>query len=164
MIRSEGTIRSEENEETMSLQRSIADIGFKVVSGSHRALLRLSGGRILRSAFGMPVVELHTIGRVTGTPRVTMLTSPVYDENRVVVVASKGGDDRNPQWYGNLTANPDVEIRIGGQLRQLRARTASAEEKEEIWPQIISAYRGYAGYQKKTGRDIPVVICEARPV
>jgi deazaflavin-dependent oxidoreductase (nitroreductase family) len=156
-------IRSEENEETMSLQRSITDIGFRVLNESHRALLRLSGGRILRSAFGMPVVELHTIGRVTGTSRVTMLTSPVHDENRVVLVASKGGDDRNPQWYGNLTANPDVEIRIGGQLRKLRARTASTEEKEEIWPQIIGAYRGYAGYQNKTGRDIPVVICEPGP-
>ena len=61
-----------------------------------------------------------------------MLTSPIHDENRVVLVASKYGDDRNPQWYGNLTANPDVEILIDGQRRELRARTASADERNEL--------------------------------
>ena len=75
----------------------------------------------------------------------------------------EGGDDRHPQWYGNLTANPDVEITIRGETRKLRARTATPAEKAELWPQIVSAYKGYGGYQKKTDRDIPVVICEPRP-
>jgi deazaflavin-dependent oxidoreductase (nitroreductase family) len=92
-----------------------------------------------------------------------MLTSPVHDENRVVLVASKGGDDRDPQWYGNLTANPDVEVTIKGVTRPMRARTASDAEKAELWPQIVGAYKGYAGYQEKTDRNIPVVICEPRP-
>src|ERR1700677_4655972 len=127
----------------MSLQRSITDIGFKVLNEAHRATLRLSGGRIGRSGYGMSVVELHTVGRKTGQARVTVLTSPVHDEDRVLLVASKFGDDRNPQWYGNLTANPDVEIVIEGQRRQLRARTASAEERRELWPQILVAYKGY---------------------
>ena len=147
----------------MSLQQTITDIGGKVMSRSHRTILRLSGGKILNSAFGMPAVELHTIGRTTGKKRSTMLTSPVHDDNRVVLVASKGGDDRDPQWYGNLTANPDVEITIGGVTRPFRARTATAEEKSELWPQIVSAYKGYGGYQEKTQRNIPVVICEPRP-
>jgi deazaflavin-dependent oxidoreductase (nitroreductase family) len=147
----------------MSLQQSITDIGFKVVTESHRAILRLSGGRVLHAAFGMPVVELHTTGRKSGQPRVTLLTAPLHDENRVVLVASKGGDDRNPQWYGNLTVNPDVEIVLAGQRRELRARTASADERAELWPQIVAAYKGYGGYQEKTTRHIPVVICEARP-
>jgi deazaflavin-dependent oxidoreductase (nitroreductase family) len=147
----------------MSLQQTITDIGGKVMSRSHRTILRLSGGKILHSAFGMPAVELHTTGRLTGKPRSTMLTSPVHDDNRVVLVASKGGDDRDPQWYGNLTANPDVEITIGGVTRPYRARTASAEEKAELWPQIVGAYKGYGGYQEKTQRSIPVVICELRP-
>jgi len=133
------------------------------MSASHRFILRVSGGRILNTAFGMPAVELRTIGRKTGQQRATMLTSPVNDANRVVVVASKGGDDRHPQWYGNLTANPDVEIVIRGETRKLRARTATAEEKAELWPQIVKAYKGYGGYQEKTDRDIPVVICEPRP-
>ena len=147
----------------MSLQRSITDIGFKVLNELHRATLRLSGGRIGQSAYGMSVVELRTIGRKTGQTRVTVLTSPVHDDDRVLLVASKCGDDRNPQWYGNLTANPDVEILIDGQQRQLRARTASAEERQVLWPQILRAYKGYGGYQEKTDREIPVVICEPRP-
>ena len=147
----------------MNLQQSMTDIGFKVLSESHRALLRLSGGRILHTGFGMEVVELRTIGRKSGQTRVTMLASPLHDENRVVLVASKGGDDRNPQWYGNLTANPDVEIVIGGKTRKLRARTASAEERQELWPQIVAVYKGYDNYQDKTARHIPVIICEPRP-
>ena len=147
----------------MSLQRSLTDIGFKVLNETHRATLRLSGGRIGRSAYGMPVVELRTVGRKTGQTRVTVLTAPLHDENRVVLVASKGGNDRNPQWYGNLTANPDVEILIDGQRRELRARTASADERKELWAQILQVYKGYGGYQEKTGREIPVVICEPRP-
>lgn len=148
----------------MNWQQSLTDIGGKVMSQSHRAILRLSGGRVLGTAFGMPVVELRTIGRKTGQVRSTMLTSPVHDENRVVLVASKGGDDRHPQWYRNLTANPDVEIVMGGQTRRLRARTATVAEKAELWPQIVAAYKGYGGYQERTARDIPVVICEPRPV
>jgi len=144
----------------MSRRQTLTDLGFKLVSTTHRTLLRLSGGRILHSAYGMPVVELHTTGRKTGQTRVTMLTAPIYDATKVVLVASKGGDDRDPQWYRNLTAHPEVEILIEGKLRKLRARTASALEKAELWPQILSAYKGYGGYQGNTVRDIPVVICE----
>jgi deazaflavin-dependent oxidoreductase (nitroreductase family) len=147
----------------MSLQRSITDIGFKVLNELHRATLRLSGGRIGQSAYGMSVVELRTVGRKTGQTRVTVLTSPMHDGDRVLLVASKWGDDRNPQWYGNLAANPDVEILIDGQRRELRARTASAEERQVLWPQILQAYKGYDAYQEKTDREIPVVICEPRP-
>ena len=144
----------------MSLEHSVADLGLKLMGRAHRAILGLSRGRILRSAFGMPVVELRTTGRKTGRNRVTMLTTPVHDENRVVLVASKGGGDRDPEWYRNLVVNPDVEITIGGDARWLRARTASAEEKAVLWPQIVTAYKGYGRYQIKTERDIPVVICE----
>jgi deazaflavin-dependent oxidoreductase (nitroreductase family) len=147
----------------MSVQQTLNDLVTKNMSRTHRLILRVSGGRVLNSAFGMPAVELHTIGRVSGKERVTMLTSPVHDSERVVVVASKGGDDRDPEWYRNLSANPDVEIVIEGETRRLRARTASAEEKATLWPQIVAAYKGYGGYQKKTDRDIPVVICEPRP-
>ena len=65
-------------------------------------------------------------------------------------------------WYLNLVANPDVELTMNGTTRPMRARTASAEEKAALWPRITKVYRGYAGYQKRTGRDIPVIICEPR--
>jgi deazaflavin-dependent oxidoreductase (nitroreductase family) len=147
----------------MSLQRSITDIGFKVLNEIHRATLRLSGGRIGTKGYGMQVVELRTVGRKTGQTRATMLTSPLHDENRVLLVASKYGDDRNPQWYANLTANPDVEILIDGQRRELRARTATADQRKDLWAQILEVYKGYGAYQEKTDREIPVVICELRP-
>jgi deazaflavin-dependent oxidoreductase (nitroreductase family) len=147
----------------MSLPRSMTDIGFKVLNEIHRTTLRLSGGRIGNKGYGMQVVELRTVGRKTGRTRTTMLTSPLHDENRVLLVASKYGDDRNPQWYANLTANPDVEILMEGQRRELRARTAAAEERKELWAQILEVYKGYSAYQEKTDRQIPVVICEPRP-
>lgn len=111
----------------------------------------------------MPAVELHTIGRVSGIRRSTMLTSPVHGDGRWVLIASKGGDDRDPQWYRNLVANPDAELTVRGGLHEVRARTASPDEKAELWPQIVKANPGYARYQLKTAREIPVVICEERP-
>ncbi|MGW4634624.1 nitroreductase family deazaflavin-dependent oxidoreductase [Nocardia sp. NPDC004415] len=126
----------------------------------HRIILRVSGNRVLANPFGMPVVELHTVGRKSGQPRSCYLTSPVHDEQRVVLVASKGGDDRDPDWYRNLRATPEAELVIAGRRRKVRARTATSAEKAVLWPQITAAYKGYADYQKRTSRDIPVVICE----
>lgn len=110
----------------------------------------------------MPAVELHTIGRVSGLRRSTMLTSPVHRDGRWVLVASKGGDDRDPEWYLNLVANPDVELTVRGVTHDMTARTATPAEKAELWPQITKVNPGYAGYQRKTEREIPVVICEER--
>jgi deazaflavin-dependent oxidoreductase (nitroreductase family) len=146
----------------MSLQQQLADIGLKTISRVHRVILRTSNGRVLNSAFGMPVVELHTVGRKSGLPRSTMLTAPVLDGQRIVLVASKGGDDRDPEWYRNLMAHPDAELTMDGRRQTVRARQASAVEKAELWPRVVAAYRGYAGYQRRTQRDIPLVICDPR--
>jgi hypothetical protein len=126
----------------MDMQQYLADVSLKTMSRVHRAIVHLSGGQLLGSAFGMPVVELHTTGRKSGRPRSTMLTAPVVDGDRVVLVASKGGDDRDPDWYRNLMA--------------------SAAEKAELWPRVVAAYQGYGGYQRRTERDIPLVILEPR--
>jgi deazaflavin-dependent oxidoreductase (nitroreductase family) len=146
----------------MDLQQQLADIGLKTMSRVHRVILRGTGGRVLNSAFGMQVVELHTVGRKSGLPRSTMLTAPVIDGQRIVLVASKGGDDRDPDWYRNLMAHPDAEVTVDGQRRPVRARPASAGEKAELWPRVVAAYRGYAGYQRRTQRDIPLVLCDPR--
>jgi deazaflavin-dependent oxidoreductase (nitroreductase family) len=146
----------------MTLQQFLADLGLKTVSQAHRAIVHLSGGRVLGSAFGMPVVELHTVGRISGRPRSTILTAPVIDGDRVVLVASKGGDDRDPDWFRNLMAHPEIELTMAGRRRLMRARRASADEKAEMWPRIAAAYKGYDGYQHRTERDIPLVICEPR--
>ena len=146
----------------MDLQQCLADITLKTMSRVHQAVVHLSGGQVLGSAFGMPVVELHTVGRKSGRPRSTMLTAPVVDGGRVVLVASKGGDDRDPDWYRNLVANPEVELTMAGRRRPMRARPASPQEKAELWPRVVAAYQGYGSYQRSTSRDIPLVICEPR--
>jgi deazaflavin-dependent oxidoreductase (nitroreductase family) len=138
------------------------DLAMKATSRAHRAVLAVSGGRLLSSALGMPAVELHTVGRRSGQRRSTMLAAPIYEEHRVVLVASKGGAHRAPDWYLNLVADPDVELTVGGRTRAMRAYTASAAEKAALWPQIVASYRGYAGGQRRTSRDFPVVICKPR--
>jgi len=143
-------------------RNSVIDVGFKLMNLTHKTVLKLTGGRWPRDLLGMPGVELTTIGRKSGLPRSTMLASPMHDEHKVVLIASKGGDARDPLWYANLTANPDVELTMNGETRKMRARTASPEEKAAMWPDIVATYKGYASYQERAGRDIPVVICEPR--
>jgi len=133
-----------------------------VVNPVHRTVFSLSGGRVANKGFGMPVVELTTTGRKSGKRRTTMLTSPVQDGDTWVLVASYGGDDRNPQWFLNLRHNPDVELVTGGAPKLMRARVASSGEKAELWPRVIAAHQGYASYQTKTDRDIPLVILTPR--
>lgn len=140
---------------------NIADLGFKLMSGVHQRIFDLTKGRAGGTVAGMPAVKLVTTGRKTGQPRVTMLTSPVYDEDRVVLVASKGGATRHPLWYLNLRENPRVTITFQGRTRQMVARTASPIEKAELWPAVVAAYQGYGPYQDRTDRDIPVVILES---
>lgn len=144
-------------------RKPVVDAGFKLLNLTHKAVLKITGGRWPNLLFGMPGVELQTIGRKSGEPRTTMLTTPIHDENRVILIASKGGDTHDPQWYRNLVANPDVEVTMEGQTRAMRARTASPGEKTALWPDIVAVYKGYDSYQKKAGREIPVVICEPRP-
>lgn len=140
----------------------MVDFGMKAMNATHRALWAVSGGRLLKSAGGMPVVELHTTGRKSGQERTVILTSPVQRDGAYVLVASKGGDDRDPDWYRNLVAKPEIELTIDGTRHPMTARPATAEEKAALWPDVVKAYKGYAGYQKRTERDIPLVICESR--
>ena len=78
----------------------------------------------------------------------------------MVLVASKGGHSDHPDWYRNLTADPRVEITRDGDTTPMVARTATPEERAELWPRIVASYKGYEGYQRNTDREIPVVICE----
>ena len=146
----------------MDLLDVIKDTQMRTMNIVHRTVLTVSGGRLGATLGNMPVVKVTTTGRTSGQPRTVMLTVPVQVDDTYILVASKGGDDRDPDWYRNLVANPEITIEPvddSGPI-DLVARTASAEEKAELWPQIVAAYRGYGGYQTKTDRDIPVVIAE----
>src|SRR6478609_11337474 len=101
------------------------DLGFKFFTGIHRAVFDLSKGRAAGKLIGMPVVKITTTGRKTGKQRETMLATPVHDDNRVVIVASKGGAPQHPAWYLNLRENPQVSVTMLGQTRTMTARTAS---------------------------------------
>lgn len=138
----------------------VAVVGAWMLENGHRSLLKLTGGRWPKQIMGMPTVELHTRGRKTGERRSTMLTAPILEDDRIVLVASRGGHDEHPGWYKNLVANPQVEITVDDEVRHLVARTASPGEKAAIWPTLVKAYRGYDQYQRSTERDIPVVLCE----
>lgn len=132
-------------------------------TGLHEAAFRASNGLLFNRLGGMPVVMLTTTGRKSGRPRSTMLTAPVRDGDRLVLVASYGGDDRHPAWFLNLRAHPQVEVLMDGRTRRMRARVASREEKAALWPRVTAAAWNYALYQLQTARAIPLVILEPDP-
>lgn len=122
-----------------------------------RSLMRLSRGR-LSLAIGVPRLILTTIGAKSGQPRATPL---VYlpDGDRVVVIASRGGDTRHPGWYHNLRANPRATLLIDGRSANYQAREASGAEREQLWRRAVALYPGYAVYQRRAaGRQIPVMV------
>jgi deazaflavin-dependent oxidoreductase (nitroreductase family) len=133
---------------------------FKLFTGVHRVIFTATRGRLLGRMAGMPVVLLRTTGRKSGQTRETMLTSPLQEGDTVVLIASYGGDPRHPAWFLNLEADPEAEIVMGGRTRKVKARVATPDEKERIWPIVTAKYKGYASYQKKTTRDIPVALLE----
>jgi deazaflavin-dependent oxidoreductase (nitroreductase family) len=108
---------------------------------------------------GATTLALTTLGRRSGKPRRTML---IYgqDGDRYVVVASKGGAEEHPLWYENLAAHSEVEVQVLADRFRARAHTASAEEKPRLWKLMTGIWPDYDQYQKKTSRDIPVVVLE----
>jgi deazaflavin-dependent oxidoreductase (nitroreductase family) len=138
------------------------DVFHRVSTRIHRAVFKASNGRLLGRIVGLPVVELVTTGRRSGKQRSTMLAAPIVEDDRLVLVASFGGDDRDPAWYRNLKANPQVRATIAGSTRTMIARTATDQERAQLWPQITARYQGYARYQERTKRPIPVVILQPK--
>lgn len=108
---------------------------------------------------GRPVVVLTTVGAKTGKLRKTALMRVEY-EGAYAVVASLGGSPRNPAWYYNLKANPHVELQDGAVKRDYQAHEAAGDEKAVWWARAVETWRDYAGYQKKTARQIPVFVLE----
>jgi len=129
----------------------------KALSALHRGIYSASGGRVGNHIAGMPVLLLRTTGRKTGKPRTSPL-SYVEDGGAIVLVASYGGRPHNPDWFENLVAAGEGEVTIGRELRRLTARQATPEERARLWPRIVATYDGYAKYQAKTSREIPLAI------
>jgi len=118
-----------------------------------------TGGRDGHIWRGVPTLLLTTVGRRSGKARRTPL---IYgrDGDRYLVVASKGGMPEHPAWYENLVADPQVRVQVADEVFDARARTATAEEKPALWRVMAAIWPDYDEYQKRTDRDIPVVVLE----
>lgn len=138
-----------------------AGLAQRFVTHVHASLYTVSGGRIGRRLGQAEQVLLTTTGRRSGQRRTTPL-SVLVDGDALVLVASNGGAARHPDWYLNLVADPDVTIRRGADELRMRARTANEAERAVLWPRVVAMYGGYARYQERTDRTIPVVLCEPR--
>jgi deazaflavin-dependent oxidoreductase (nitroreductase family) len=110
---------------------------------------------------GTQTLILTTIGRRSGQTRVHPLIYGRHGDD-YLVVASKGGSPQHPGWYLNLQANPEVEVQVKGDKFRAHARTATPEEKPDLWPIMTKEWPPYDEYQTKTDRDIPVVVLERK--
>lgn len=134
------------------------------VAGLHTRAYQATGGRIGRRIPGVPgsMCLLDHVGAKSGIKRTTPLLY-VRDGEDVVLVASKGGFPKHPAWLHNLKANPETTVQVGSEHLDVRARVATPEERERLWPMAEKAWPGFRTYQARSqGREIPMVVLEPR--
>lgn len=131
----------------------------KFATKLHVFVYRASGGRLVGSFKGAPVLILTTTGSKTGLERNTPLLF-LKDGEALVVVASNGGSDRAPSWLSNLKANPAAAAQVRAEHRSVRAHVASPTERERLFPKVVALYPPYQDYQARTDREIPLVVLE----
>jgi deazaflavin-dependent oxidoreductase (nitroreductase family) len=134
---------------------------FSLFGDEHVRQYEATGGRVGHDWNGASCLILHTRGRKSGAVRKFPL---IYgrDGDDYVIIASKGGAPEHPGWYLNLLADPEVTIQVRDRLIRVTARTGTAADKARVWPDMVREWPGYAEYQTKTEREIPVVLL--RPV
>ncbi len=118
---------------------------------------RANGGKVGGPFAGRSLLLLHTVGAKSGQPRINPVAC-IQDGDRLVVIASKGGAPTNPDWYYNLLANPLVSVETGSEQFQARASVAMEPERTRLYSQMVAMMPGFAEYQSKTTRVIPVII------
>jgi deazaflavin-dependent oxidoreductase (nitroreductase family) len=131
----------------------------QLFGAAHVARYRETGGEHGHAWKGTTTLLLTTTGRVSGEKRTAPLIYQPHGD-AYLIVASKGGAPEPPAWYRNLEKDPDVEVQVRDQVFPARARTATPEEKPELWRTMTATWPAYDDYQQKTDRDIPVVILE----
>ena len=121
-----------------------------------------TGGRVGGRLRGAPVLLLSTTGRKTGKRRTTPLLYLV-DDDGLVVVASAGGASKHPAWFLNLCSNPEVDVQMGSEHRPMLASETSGDQRTRLWAKLVDMYPSYDAYQRRTTREIPVVVLSGRP-
>lgn len=129
----------------------------RIFTGMHASVYRLSGGKMGGSMHKAPILLLTTTGRKTGKQRATPVIY-LKDADRFIIVASNSGAQTHPVWWLNLQTTPQATIEVGGKTLHVVARQADKEESNQLWPRLKAMYSGYAQYQQKTTREMPVVI------
>ena len=109
-----------------------------------------------------PVLLLTTTGRKTGKERVTPLLY-LRNGNNFAIVASNGGAPKHPVWWLNLQNNPEAEVEIQDTRLRVRAEVTTGEEKRHLWDRLVRRYPPYRDYQRRTDREIPVILLEPVP-
>ena len=125
------------------------------------AEFRANHGRVGGNFAGAPLLLLHTVGARSGQPRMNPMMY-LADGGRYLVFASKAGSDSNPDWYWNLRANPDVTIEVGDETIAVHATELTGAERNEKYRIQSERFPGFAGYQQKTSRTIPVIALTRR--
>jgi deazaflavin-dependent oxidoreductase (nitroreductase family) len=120
---------------------------------------RANGGKVGGYFENMTLLLLHTTGAKSGQPRVNPVAT-MTDEDRQVIIASKGGADMHPDWYHNLAANPDVIVEYGEERYAARAKILDEPTRSELYAKMAALYPAFANYERKTERVIPVIALE----
>ena len=141
--------------------RAMAQADDDLFGAEHVRVYRETGGERGYNWRGATILLLTTEGRNSGQPRITPLIHRT-DGDRFVVVASKGGSPQHPDWYRNLQANPDALIEVKDQEVPVRAQDARGAERERLWGLMTEVWPAYDDYQKRTEREIPVVVFSRR--
>lgn len=137
----------------------VRDTTARLLSQFHAALYRTTRGRVGRRLVANNMLLLTTRGRTSGRAHTVPLLY-LQDGETLVVIASWGGRDYQPDWYLNLIAQPHAAVNISGTGRPVVARVADPEERARWWPRARQAYQGYQAYQDSTRREIPIVFLE----
>ena len=132
-------------------------MALKLGSGAHAGVYRATGGKLFGRMGKSPILLLNTVGRKSGRKRTSPLLY-VMDGEDFVIIASKGGAPTHPAWYLNLRADPDATVEVGDREVRVRAEEVDSEEKVRLWQKMVEMYPAYDDYQRKTGREIPLLI------
>lgn len=129
----------------------------KLIARIHAMLMQISGGRVGNKMGGNHILLLHHIGAKSGKKYATPLAY-VEDGDSYAIIASAGGQANHPGWYHNLKANPNTTIEIMGQSQPVKAQVAPKAKRDKLWAEITAEFSQFSEYQKKTSREIPIVL------